>query len=121
MLFELISYQTIGRSIGDMHDDVTLGYAYLWYPSHRQCIGFADLQVDFLLQNLAWVLVQIHFLAMSFDRKATHHSVLVVIAILCQLLGSTNATITDQIVSNMLSIMLDSWNFIALCNIVQVL
>ena len=44
-------------SIGDMHDDITyvgpsLLMVLLNHPSHRKCIGFADLQVNFLLQNL---------------------------------------------------------------------
>ena len=41
--------------IGDMHDDVswaTPTLVSLNHLSHTKCVGFADLQVDFLIQNL---------------------------------------------------------------------
>ena len=44
-------------AIGDLHDDIMLfGPCLLMvslnHPSHLKCICFADLQVNFLIQNL---------------------------------------------------------------------
>ena len=52
----------VNHAIGDMHDDITqvgprLLMASLNHSSHSKCTGFANLQVDFWLQNLhtaAW-------------------------------------------------------------------